>query len=46
MSTLVSRHEVRDENRRTLKVIVGIIAFLVVGSVLTIMARHGGIHLP
>jgi len=46
MSTLVSRHEVRDENRRTLKVILGVIAFLVIGSVFTVMARHGGIHLP
>jgi len=43
---LVSRHDVREENRRTLKVLLGIALFLVIFSVLTIMARHGGIHLP
>jgi hypothetical protein len=45
MSSLVSRQDVREENRRTLKVIIGVIIFLVVVSVLIIMARHGGIHL-
>jgi len=45
MSSLVSRQDVREENRRILKVIIGVIIFLVVVSVLIIMARHGGIHL-
>jgi hypothetical protein len=46
MSSLVSRHEVKEGNRRTVKVLLGVMLFLVVFSVLTIMAKHGGINLP
>ncbi len=43
---MVSRHDVKDDNRKALKVLIGIMLFLAVFSVLTIMAKHGGIHLP
>ena len=46
MSSLVGRHDVKEVNRRVLKVLLGVMIFLVVFSVLTIMAKHGGINLP
>ncbi len=46
MGSLVSRHDVKDENRKVLKIIIGVMVFLIVFSVFTIMAKHGGIHLP
>jgi len=46
MSSLVRRHDVKEGNRRTVKVLLGVMLFLVVFSVLTIMAKHGGINLP
>jgi hypothetical protein len=46
MSSLVSRHDVKEGSRRTVKVLLGVMLFLVVFSVLTIMAKHGGINLP
>jgi hypothetical protein len=46
MSSLVGRHDVKEGNRRTVKVLLGVMIFLVVFSVLTIMAKHGGINLP
>ncbi|GEM_PF-497051 len=46
MEPLVSRHEVRDENRRVLKILIGVMVFLVMVSVVTIMAKHGGLRLP
>jgi hypothetical protein len=46
MSSLVGRHDVKEGNRRVLKVLLGVMIFLVVFSVLTIMAKHGGINLP
>jgi hypothetical protein len=46
MSSLVNRHDVKEGNRRTLKVLLGVMLFLVAFSVLTIMAKHGGINLP
>jgi hypothetical protein len=46
MSSLVSRHDVKEGNRRILKVLLGVMLFLVGFSVLTIMAKHGGINLP
>ena len=46
MESLVSRHDVKDENRRVLKIILGVMGFLVLVSILTIIAKHGGIHLP
>ena len=46
MSSLVGRHDIKEGNRRVLKVLLGVMIFLVVFSVLTIMAKHGGINLP
>jgi hypothetical protein len=46
MSSLVSRHDVKEGNRRVLKVLLAVMLFLVVFSILTIMAKHGGINLP
>lgn len=44
--SLVSRHEVKNENRRVLKIILGVMGFLIAFSVVTIMAKHGGLTLP
>lgn len=46
MTSLVSRHETKGENRRTLKVLLGIVLFLIGFSVVTIIAKHQGISLP
>ena len=46
MSSLVGHHDIKEGNRRVLKVLLGVMIFLVVFSVLTIMAKHGGINLP
>jgi|307.fasta_scaffold2379352_2 hypothetical protein len=46
MNSLVGRHDVKEGNRRILRVLLGVMIFLVVFSVLTIMAKHGGINLP
>ena len=46
MNSLVGRHNVKQGNRRILRVLLGVMIFLVVFSVLTIMAKHGGINLP
>jgi len=46
MNSLVGQHDVKEGNRRILRVLLGVMIFLVVFSVLTIMAKHGGINLP
>jgi hypothetical protein len=46
MRPLVSRHEVRDENRRVLKILLGIMVFLIAVSVATIVIKHTGATLP
>ena len=40
MPTLVTRHERKDEIRRTLKVLLGVMALLVAISVVTIIVKH------
>jgi hypothetical protein len=40
MSTLVTREERRDEIRRTLKVLIGVMVLLVTISVVTIIVKH------
>ena len=46
MGSLSSRHDVKEGNRRIVKILLGVMLFLVVFSVLTIMAKHGGLSLP
>ncbi|MHB8382283.1 MAG: hypothetical protein ACYDC3_08070 [Candidatus Binataceae bacterium] len=40
MPTLVSREDVRAENRRVLKIIIGVMVFLVMVSLVTILVKH------
>jgi hypothetical protein len=40
MSTLVTREERKEENWRTLKVIIGVMVLLVAISVVTIIVKH------
>jgi len=40
MSTLVTREERKEEIRRTLKILIGIMIFLVTVSVVTIIVKH------
>jgi hypothetical protein len=40
MATLVTREERRDEIRRTLKVLIGVMVLLVTISVVTIIVKH------
>jgi len=40
MPTLVSREERKDEIRRTLKILIGVMVLLVVVSVVTIVLKH------
>ncbi|HVA82262.1 MAG TPA: hypothetical protein VNF29_15145 [Candidatus Binataceae bacterium] len=40
MRALVNREEVREENRRVLWAIIGVIVFLVMVSVVTILVKH------
>ena len=40
MNTLVTREERRDEIRRTLKILIGVMVFLVTISVVTILVKH------
>jgi hypothetical protein len=40
MTTLVTREERRDEIRRTLKILIGVMVFLVTISVVTILVKH------
>jgi hypothetical protein len=40
MSTLVRREERKEENWRTLKILLGIMVFLVAISVVTIIVKH------
>lgn len=40
MPTLVTREEKRDENRKTLMVLLGIIVFLVAISLVTILVKN------
>ncbi len=42
MTTLVSREEVKEENRKVLKVIIGVVIFLVAVSIVTIVLKHRG----
>ncbi|HKM99691.1 MAG TPA: hypothetical protein VJX23_04190 [Candidatus Binataceae bacterium] len=42
MASLVSRHDVRDENRRVLRIIIGVMVFLVAVSIVTIVLKHRG----
>jgi hypothetical protein len=39
-TTLVTREERKDENRRTLMVLIGIMVLLVTVSVLTVVFKH------
>jgi hypothetical protein len=39
-TTLVTREERKEENWRTLKILIGIMVFLVVVSVVTIIVKH------
>ena len=40
MSTLVTREERKDEIWRTLKILIGVMVFLVTISVVTIIVKH------
>ncbi len=40
MSTLVTREERKEENWRTLKILLGIMVFLVATAVVTIIVTH------
>ena len=40
MTTLVTREERKDEIRRTLKILIGVMVLLVTVSVVTIMVKH------
>jgi hypothetical protein len=40
MSTLVTREERKEEIRRTLKIIIGVMVLLVAISVVTIIVKH------
>ena len=40
MATLVTREERKDENWRTLKVLIGVMVLLVAISVVTIIVKH------
>ena len=40
MTTLVTREERREEIRRTLKILIGVMVLLVTISVVTIMVKH------
>ncbi|HUY28662.1 MAG TPA: hypothetical protein VMV27_14725 [Candidatus Binataceae bacterium] len=40
MPALVNREEVREENRRVLWAIIGVIIFLVMVSIVTILVKH------
>jgi hypothetical protein len=40
MATLVTREERKDEIRRTLKILIGVMLLLVAISVVTIMVKH------
>jgi hypothetical protein len=40
MPTLVSREDVREENRRVLKIILAVVVFLVMVSIVTILVKH------
>jgi hypothetical protein len=40
MTTLVTREERREEIRRTLKILIGVMVFLVTISVVTILVKH------
>lgn len=40
MPALVRREDVKDENRRVLKIIIGVMIFLVMVSIVTILVKH------
>ncbi|MFZ0657980.1 MAG: hypothetical protein WBE78_14270 [Candidatus Binataceae bacterium] len=40
MPALVSREDVKEENRRVLKIIIGVMVFLVMVSIVTILVKH------
>ncbi|MFZ1887004.1 MAG: hypothetical protein WAU33_03165 [Candidatus Binataceae bacterium] len=40
MPSLVSREDVKEENRRVLKIIIGVMVFLVMVSIVTILVKH------
>ncbi|MGH7923049.1 MAG: hypothetical protein ACREQH_00495 [Candidatus Binatus sp.] len=40
MATLVTREERKEENRRTLKILIGVMVFLIAVSVVTIIVKH------
>ncbi|MGA7871926.1 MAG: hypothetical protein WCA22_13650 [Candidatus Binatus sp.] len=40
MSTLVTREERKEENWRTLKILIGVMVLLVTISVVTILVKH------
>ncbi|MGO9603959.1 MAG: hypothetical protein ACLQAT_11260 [Candidatus Binataceae bacterium] len=42
MASLVSRPDVRDENRKVLRIILGVMVFLVMVSIATIVLKHRG----
>jgi hypothetical protein len=40
MATLVTREERKEENRRTLKILIGVMVLLITISVVTIVLKH------
>ena len=40
MAAIVSREDVREENRRVLKIIIGVVVFLVMLSIVTMLVKH------
>ena len=40
MPALVSREDVKEESRRVLKIIIGVMIFLVMVSIVTILVKH------
>jgi len=40
MPALVSHEDVKEENRRVLKIIIGVMIFLVMVSIVTILVKH------